>query len=347
MLFVSYKDHRALYYCDGGAAKGSKRCCSFGSLRIDQRISEELCRVVQPLSIDAAIEAERQRERERDGELEAARQQVQAAQYEADRAFDQFDQVDPKNRLVADTLEGRLNARLSDLHRVKQELDEVSKTAKVLTKEERQSLRDLADDFQALWDHPKADSTLKKRLVRTAIEEVLVTHQPENQRLEVIIHWKGGAHTQTHVRKRSKPTAKDKKSLDENVRLLATEIDDPGIARILNMKGLETPGGLRWTSDRVQNYRRQHHIKGGKRKAPEGTLTQSEAASYLGTTRKSLLGLERRGAITSNQITDFAPWKVSCKELDSERVQNLIRYLKENGRLPKGGCPEDQVGLFD
>ena len=113
------------------------------------------------------------------------------------------------------------------------------------------------------------------------------------------------------------------------------------------MKGLETPGGLRWTSDRVQNYRRQHHIKGGSRKAPEGTLTQSEAASYLGTTRKSLLGLERRGAITSNQITDFAPWKVSCKELDSERVQNLIRYLKQNGRLPKGGCPEDQVGLFD
>jgi hypothetical protein len=34
-------------------------------------------------------------------------------------------------------------------------------------------------------------------------------------------------------------------------------------------------------------------------------------------------------------------------ELDSERVQSLIGHLKRFGRLPKGGCPEDQSELFE
>ena len=60
-----------------------------------------------------------------------------------------------------------------------------------------------------------------------------------------------------------------------------------------------------------------------------------EAAAYLGVSQNGILGLERLGAISRNQITDFAPWRVSKKELDSERVRRLVSYLKQFGRLPR------------
>jgi len=73
----------------------------------------------------------------------------------------------------------------------------------------------------------------------------------------------------------------------------------------------------------------------------------SEAAAYLGISRNGLLGLERNGALSRNQVMEFAPWRVERKQLDSERVQALVRTLKEKGRLPKGGCPDGQLSLLD
>ncbi len=81
------------------------------------------------------------------------------------------------------------------------------------------------------------------------------------------------------------------------------------------------------------------------RPAKADYLTQNEAASYLGISRNGLLGLERVGAIARRQVTAFAPWRVERRELDSERVQALVRGLKANGRLPRGGCPEGQLSL--
>ena len=87
---------------------------------------------------------------------------------------------------------------------------------------------------------------LKKRLLRAAIFEVLVTHQPEHQRLELVIHWQGGVHTKLHVRKRATPVgSKTDPSLVELVRGL-TLLSDAEIARVLNMKKEPTPRGMQW-----------------------------------------------------------------------------------------------------
>ena len=73
----------------------------------------------------------------------------------------------------------------------------------------------------------------------------------------------------------------------------------------------------------------------------------SETCTYLDVSRNALLALVKKGAVSSNQITDFAPWRVSRQELDSDRVQSFIRILKRTGRLPRGGCPENQLTIFD
>lgn len=347
-IHVSYKVSSALYYCDGGHEKGSKRCLSFGSKLIDRAVSTQLLKALEPLSVEAAVAASEMKGEQLSREMESARMQVESAQYEADRTLEQFDQCDPKNRLVADTLEERLNDKLWVLKGAKEKLEELSQRKNPLTKEQRRRLKQLAQDFEKAWNHPEADPRLKKRILRSAIHEILVQHDPEHQRLEVTLHWKGGVHSQIHVKKNATPIGrKATPSLVQLVQELAAELSDAEITRILNMKKLETPRGLRWTKERVQSFRRHHRIPACKLSKSNDYLTMNEVMAYLGISHNGVLGLVRRGVISSNQITDFAPWRVSRKELDSEHVQRFVRVLKETKRLPKGGWPKNHKRLFD
>lgn len=346
-LYVGYKKDSALYSCDGGHAKGTRRCVSFGSREIDHRVSEEVLKALAPLALDASVAAFEQGEREWAQQLDGLRLQVEAAQYAADRALAQYDCVDPRNRLVADTLEARLDEKLTQLRAAKGQLSRAGEGTPRLTEEQRARVRALAADFPAAWNHHDADPKLRKRLLRTVVREVVVEHQPDLRRLEVTLHWHGGVHTQVHVKKRDRRRggAADL-DLVETVRRLAGDgVSDAGTARVLNMQRTTTPRGLPWTKSRARSFRHQHQIVMANRPAKADYLTQNEAASYLGISRNGLLGLERVSAIARRQVTAFAPWRVERRELDSERVQALVRGLKANGRLPRGGCPEGQLSL--
>jgi len=347
-IYVNHNPNGGLYYCDGGQGKGTKRCLSFGSKKIDQRVSTELLKAVSPLGIEAAVAAASLSSEKRSREIENARLQVDAAQYEADRAFEQFDLCDPKNRIVAESLEERLNDKLADLQAAKERLQALCEEIPELTDRELGRLRQLGRDFPAVWNHVSAEPKLKKTLMRAAIEEVIVRHESEEQRLEVTIHWKGDVHTRVHVDKRTPNRShKTDVSFRNLVAELAAELSDADIARIFNMQKRRSPSGLAWTQDRVMAFRRRHKLRSGKRRPDPDQLTMNQARNYLGVSQNALMGIVRRGAITPNQVTEYAPWRVSRAELDSECVRSLVRVLKDTGRLPKGGCPENQLTLFD
>jgi DNA invertase Pin-like site-specific DNA recombinase len=349
-MYVQYKRTSALYCCDGKDPRCAARCLSFGSKVIDQAVSQELCRAVEPFALEAAILAAEQKEEERSQEIRNVTLQVEAAQYEADRAFEQFNLVDPKNRLVADTLENQWNDKLGALQEAKERLQAVEKGTVTLSEDQKKRLENLAGHFEQVWNHAEADPILKKRIVRAAIEEIIVVHQKEETRLEVTIHWKGGTHTRIYVKKRVTPVGrKADPDLVRTVGELAQTLGDGEIARILNMKRVETPTGLRWTKDRVRDFRHHHHLrsKAASSWAQEETLGLKGAAQYLGISRRGLLKLVAMGAVSKNQVTDFAPCRIRREELDSEHVQKLVRILKATGRLPKGGCSKNQLTLFD
>jgi hypothetical protein len=343
------KPATAMYYCDGKITKeGGHRCLSFGSQQVDRAVGEQLCEALGPHAIEAAQLAQQRRDQERGQAVEQAALGVEAAQYEAERAFEQFDLVDPKNRLVADTLEQRLNDKLAILQAAKERLAQMQAAEKPLTDEQRQRMEQLGRDFSRVWHHPKADAALKKQLLRAAIFEIIVTHQPEHQRLDLVIHWQGGVHTRLHVKKRVTPVgSKTDPSLIETVEGLSAQgLCDAEIARVLNMKATTTPTGKRWTQDRVRNFRRTHHIKAVKDEAEEEYLTGKQVAERLGISRNGVLGLLRVGALTNHQVTDFAPWRIPRSEVESARVKKLVDHLKKTGRLPRqGGCPEGQLPL--
>jgi len=347
-LYVAYKNNTALYYCDGGQAKGSKRCISFGSKLIDQLVGEQVCCAVEPHSIEAAGVALKRHQDEKAQLTEQERLKVEAAQYQVDRALEQYDFADPKNRLVVDTLEQRLNDRLAVLQEARMKLEASIAEVPTLTQSQCELLDELGRDFPRAWNHPDASPKLRKRLLRAVIHEAVVRHLPEHQQVEVTIHWEGGVHTRLAVKKRATPIgSKAKESLVTLVRDLAQSLDDVEITRILNMKNATTPRDLPWTRDRVKAFRAQNHIRLGAKKHDPDLMTGQQAAKHLGISRNGVLGLIRIGAVNKNQITDFAPWRLSRAELDSEKVQKLVRCLKTNGRLPASiDDSDDQLSLL-
>lgn len=344
---VGYKQDSALYYCDGGAEKGSRRCFAFGSAAIDHEVGEQVCAALSPHALDAARQAAVTTSAQHAREIENANLQVEAAQYSADRAFEQFDQCDPKNRLVADTLEERLNAKLADLHAAKEHQRQVLERKPEEPENVIERLHDLGRDFPRVWNHPQADARLKKRLLRAAIREILVQPLEDPPRLEVTIHWQGGVHTRCHVNRPIRASGKPGQPLDQLVRTLAAELEDREIARVLNMNRTTTPRGNPWTQDRVREFRKQNRICTPSNTEARNTLTMNQVQSQLGLSHNAVLGMVKLGLLVPNQIAPFAPWRVLRTELDSDAVRRAVAQLKTTRRLPKGGCPIPQPELFD
>src|SRR5439155_14930786 len=94
------------------------------------------------------------------------------------------------------------NGRLSKdgVHRtVTSRVHSLRANSEPLSEHERERLLALGADLRALWDHPAAPVELKKRILRTVIEEIVVKRSDEPPRHILHVQWKGGVHTELLV----------------------------------------------------------------------------------------------------------------------------------------------------
>jgi hypothetical protein len=115
---------------------------------------------------------------------------------------------------------------------------------------------------EAVWNSPHADVRLKKRRVRTLIQEVVVDVDAEAREILLVIHWKGGVHTELRLprRRRGQHRIHTSPEIVEAVRTLAHICSDDLLANALNRSGLLTGRGNRWTRERVPALRTHHDI---------------------------------------------------------------------------------------
>src|SRR3954447_4804559 len=94
------------YRCDRpNLMLGLLRCFTFGGLRVDAAVTQELLRAVEPMAIEAAVEAERRYMETRGEQQRIIALELQQAQYEASLAERRYAACDPDNRLIAAQLE--------------------------------------------------------------------------------------------------------------------------------------------------------------------------------------------------------------------------------------------------
>ncbi len=126
-----------------------------GAAPVDELVVAEVLRALEPAALELSLRAADDVCRERERLDRHWCQERQRSRYEAERAEQQYQAVDPKNRLVARTLEQRWEEALRRVRQVEEDYERfVSTSPPRLSDAERDRIRTLAADIPALW-HPR------------------------------------------------------------------------------------------------------------------------------------------------------------------------------------------------
>jgi DNA invertase Pin-like site-specific DNA recombinase len=337
------------YACARGwLDNGEPRCIAFGGLRVDDAIEEALFQVVEPGALAAAVEAEAQAAHRRDQVRDALMRDLQAARYSLDRAFRQYDAADPANRLVAAELELRWNRALAHLNEIEAKIAAHDAAAPPCPETAVLALDALRDNLKAVWSAPTTDARLKKRIVRTVIQEVVADIDPDAAAIVLLIHWVGGVHTELRLpRRRRGQRNSTSQDIITAVRQLVLVANDDLIAGILNRNRLTTGHGNRWTRERVTALRSHHRIP-VYRPQPDGIepwLNLSNAARLLGVAPKTLRLAAEVGEIDAVHPLPDGPWIFNRTALGEPPAQRIVHRARQNSKHPTGSHP-DQQSLF-
>jgi hypothetical protein len=339
----------ARYLCKGDYDDGGQYCIGFGGSLVDRCVGQELLKAIAPLGVEASLRALEELSAGGTAQRAALSRKLEQLMYEARKAFEQYDAVDARNRLAASELERRWNGKLEEIEAVKQRLSSLETERYSLSPEEEIRIRSMGDHFAGVWQSNHCPPTLKKMIFRTAIEEIIVRTDQDKKNLELVIHWKGGAHTSLAMeRPRSVTETATPMEALEIIRRMAVRYGDDQIASVLNRRGYSTGKGKRWNQTRVATARRNHSIAGQKRALhdPE-RVSLSGAARICGVSHHTIQRLVEAGLLKREQITPRAPWEVSRRDLDAEPIRSVIERLHRTGKLVlQGGCAEDQLALF-
>lgn len=324
---------------------GEPRCIAFGGLRVDDSIEEALLSVVGPGAITAATVAESQACQRRDQVREALLRDLEAAHYTADRAFRQYDAADPVNRLVAGELEARWNKALAHVAEVERKIATQSAATPMPTIAPA-ALTALAEDLKTVWAAPTTDARLKKRIVRTLIQEVVADIDHEASEIVLIVHWIGGVHSQIRLPKRRRGQ-RNSTSADviTAVRQLALIANDDLIAGTLNRNGLVTGHGNRWTRERVTSLRSHHRIPVFK-PADDGVepwLNLSNASRLLKIAPKTLRLAADAGEIAAIHPLSEGPWIFARADLSTPTARTITERASQTLKYPTGSHLDQQT----
>jgi hypothetical protein len=339
----------ARYLCKGDYDDGGQYCIGFGGSTVDRRFSQELLKVISPFGVEASLKAIEELRSGDAAQRTALASKLEQLEYEAKRAFEQYDVVDARNRLAAAELERRWNEKLEEIEATRQQLSSLEGKRCSLSSEEEARIHTMGENFAEVWHDERCSPTLKKMIFRTAIEEIIVRTDDGREILFFTIHWKGGVHTQLEMdRPRSATETGTPMEALEIIRRMAVRHGDDQIASVLNRLGYATGKGKRWNQIRVATARRNHSIAGQKRaSADPESVSLNEAARLCGVSHRSIERLVEAGLLNREQVAPRAPWEIRRSDLDAEPVRSIIEKLRRTGKLVlRGGCTVNQPELF-
>src|SRR6202521_5132418 len=242
----------ARYLCKGDYDDGGQHCIGFGGASVDRRFSHELLKVISRFGVEASLKAIDELSSGDAAQRATLANKLEQLEYEAKRAFEQYDVVDARNRLAAAELERRWNEKLEEIETTRQQLSSLEGKRYSLSSEEEAEILSMGENFAEVWHGDHCPPTLKKMIFRTIIEEIIVRTDATNETLHFTIHWKGGVHTQLRMdRPRSATATSTPMEAPEVIRRMAVRHGDDQIASVLNRLGYATGKGNRWNQNRV------------------------------------------------------------------------------------------------
>jgi DNA invertase Pin-like site-specific DNA recombinase len=345
MMQVGYSGHGGdapRYLCGRGTQLyGTPPCQSIGGTWLHGVALEQLFQVLEPASLEATARAMADAGHQHRAQVAAFENALERARFEADRAMRKHDEVEPGNRLVARSLEARLEERLADVQRAEAALAAARARRPVcLTDDELAWLRRAGADVRAVFNAAATSNSQRKQLIRAVISEITLTIDRQQGTCQAVIGWQGTATTALTVplpRRGSGAITTGEGTL-ELIRRLAARHNDTAIARILGRQQRRTATGLAWTRDRVSTLRRAHGIPHCPEPArtvgagsDDGVMASvPQAAEFLGVDKTTIYRWLREGFIAGQQLTPAAPWQIRV----DQALRDKIRPQAPDGWLP-------------
>ena len=281
---------RYFYICNTESNHYARKTCQ--SMRgdlVDAEVSRFVIDALNRKNIDLALAVQKQVEMEF-AEADAQRaKRIEGIRYEADLAQRRFFEVDPANRLVAASLEADWNERLRELEEACQEREAraVARDTE-LSGRQVERIRELARDFEQVWNAAETGNADRKRLLGLLIEDATLTR--DGSEVTIGLRMRGGRSVTLEPLQLPRPMAEIRKPPPETVaavdRLLETH-GDGGAARELNAMGRRNWRGDLYTAAHVGRIRRayglpNHTEREMKRLRDQGFGTAREVAAQLG-----------------------------------------------------------------
>ena len=321
-----------IYECNWRKREGlSKTSCMMVQCGyLDRAVEARVLEVVNQEQIDLALEAFeilQQREQQISGQWKL---RLERAEYEAQLAQKQYDQVDPDNRLVASTLERRWNDALLELEQVKQQIAEMTHEQSVVTLAQRDQVFALARDLPRLWHAPETSAKDKKRILQLLLNDITV-EKPERYRAVLHIRWQGGVSEDLMVQlpRAAADRWRHSESLVTRVRKLADQYSDEEIAAMLNTEGLTSAKGNRFTRSSVSWIRNKHGIPPVDKKKPH-ELTVKGVAERFGVSHNVVYYWIEHKIIPARRLNQGSPYWIT---IDQSKSRELEQWVRESPRI--------------
>ena len=308
--------------CTRCTQTGDDTCQSIPGGSVDAAIGKLVVDAMTPQALEVALAVWQEVKDRYEEANRLRRQQVERAQYEADLARRRYMNVDPANRLVADSLEADWNDRLRALataqeHYEQQKAADQAKAHGV----DRQRVLSLVQDFPALWSDPRTPQAERKRMVRLLVEDVTLVKRNE---ITAHVRFRGGATTSLTLplplnawQGRTTP-----EHVVAQVSQLLEHHTDAEVASLLNHGGLQTGAGAPFTSTAVKWVRSSHGLKSLKeRLQDQGWLPTVAYAAKVGVYHGTLKTWLKKGLIQGRVCNDSGDWLFAPGQARPPRVK--------------------------
>ena len=221
------------------------RCYGLTAKPLDELVSQQVLRALEPAALELSVKACADVERERERLDQHWRQRLQRARYDVELAERRYQEVDPANRLVAATLEKRWEEMLCQQRQVQEEYERFVREKPVqLSAADQARITALASDIPALWNAPATTNADRKQILRCLVERVVVHVRCDSEYVDATIHWAGGFESQHEIVRPVGTYAqlRDFESLmNRVVELREAGHTAPAIATHLNAEGFYPP----------------------------------------------------------------------------------------------------------
>ena len=294
------------YMCQRrGIERAQPVCQQIQGGPLDEAIGRLLVEAVTPLTLEVALAVQQELENRSEECDRLRRQEVERARYESDLARRRYMQVDPDNRLVAESLEAEWNAALRALGQAQERYEQHRQADRTgLDDQQRARILALAEDFPRLWNDPHTPDRERKRMARLLIADVTLLKGTD---LTAQVRFTAGATHTLHI-----PLPKPAWLLRQTPPAVVTAINalldehtDGETAERLNRQGLTSGGGQRFHGTMVARLRTAYALPSRyQRLRGRGLLTLGEMAKCLEVAPDTVKIWRRAGLLAAHRYDD-------------------------------------------